>query len=98
MKKVVKLTTVNNEVDWIDFKEGEYAFLVTYKEHTLCAIAFKCPGCDQPLCISLKDHKEEPGWKINFETLTATPSILHSRNGKGCGWHGYLTDGILKPC
>lgn len=98
LKRNVKLTTINNEVDWVDLKDGEYAFISTYGKNTLCAIVFKCPGCNNPLSVSLKDHRGEPGWNINFETLTATPSILHSRNGKGCGWHGYLTNGELKEC
>ncbi len=97
----VQLTTRvrGNQVEnWSDLKDGEYIFLNTYSSDEHCGIIFKCPGCSDALCISLKDHKNEPGWKIDFEKLTATPSILHSRDGRGCGWHGYLTDGLLKPC
>ncbi len=30
-----------------------------------------------------------------FEALTLRPSLLRRA---ACGWHGYLTDGVFKPC
>lgn len=81
---------------WKDFKENSYSFY-TYKDK-LCGIHFRCPGCKEVIGIDIGYEPSQPKWTINFETLTATPSILHSRDGKGCGWHGYLTNGILKPC
>lgn len=29
-----------------------------------------------------------------FETLTLKPSILHTKP-HGCGWHGYITNGLV---
>lgn len=96
----MKLTTKVSSQDidnWSDLKPGEYIFLVNTSDQP-CAIIFKCPGCMEPIHIATKTHKEEPGWSIDFEKLTASPSILHKRNDKGCGWHGYLVEGVLTPC
>lgn len=32
-----------------------------------------------------------------FETLSLTPSILRTEP-HGCGWHGFLTNGVFAPC
>jgi len=94
----MKLDTQNNLIDsWSDLKPNEYC-LFTDSSGKLCGLAFKCPGCNGVLAVSEKTHRGDPGWNIDFEQLTARPSILHSRQGKGCGWHGYLTNGELKPC
>lgn len=34
----------------------------------------------------------------NRETQTYTPSIIHDTKYGGCGWHGWLTNGIFKDC
>lgn len=83
------LTTLNNEADWVDLKSNEYAFFGKYQGDGLIGIVFKCPGCNEPIAVS------KPIWNINFEKLTATPSIKHDKGKGGCGWHGYLTDGEL---
>lgn len=28
----------------------------------------------------------------------AAPSILHDPAKGGCGWHGYLRNGVFEPC
>lgn len=91
----MKLTTRINGNDiecYNDIKPGEYLFL-NDSDNKLCGIVFKCPGCNEALAIS---NHGSPHWVIDFKALTATPSILHSRAGKGCGWHGHLTNGELK--
>ena len=30
--------------------------------------------------------------------LSLSPSIFHTTAHGGCGWHGYLTNGVLRPC
>ncbi len=40
----------------------------------------------------------ERGWQRTgetFETLTLTPSILRVRTHGGCGWHGFITNGMV---
>lgn len=81
---------------WDDFKEGHYS-LYEYNG-SLCGIHFRCPGCGAIIAIDIGYEPSQPKWNINFETLTATPSILHLRDGNGCGWHGYMTNAELKPC
>lgn len=66
-----------------------------------------CPcGCGEVLFVHFKNPLDggpcksgnAPAWDRTgdaFETLTLRPSLL--RMG-GCGWHGYLTDGIFEEC
>lgn len=67
-------------------------------------ISYDCPcGCgarryvpfDVPLDGSKQKHPASNVWKRvggTFDTLTLTPSILHTEP-RGCGWHGYFTNG-----
>lgn len=50
-----------------------------------------CPGCGQ-ISASAGKHK------FNKETLSYHPSIVHNKELGGCGWHGWLTNGIFKEC
>ncbi len=34
----------------------------------------------------------------NPETKTYHPSIIHDKKLGGCGWHGWLINGIFKEC
>ncbi|GGR39772.1 DUF6527 family protein [Deinococcus ruber] len=55
-----------------------------------------CPGCAER--VSLPTAGPGPHWAatgdLDAGTLTLTPSIWHSN---GCGWHGYLTNGVFSP-
>jgi hypothetical protein len=95
MKLIVRVKC--SEIDGFEnLKENEYAFLVTYSEGKNCSIVYKCPGCNKAVIITDKDSGHNNAhWEIDFETLTAKPSIVHDKNKGGCGWHGYLTDGEL---
>jgi hypothetical protein len=98
-----KLARVNHDWDtWDDFKEGDYSLYSAHgdPDNKPIGIHFRCPGCGEVIAIDngMYEPNSHPKWAINFETLTATPSILHSRDGRGCGWHGYLTNGVLVPC
>lgn len=64
-------------------------------EHRL-AVPFRNPLDGQPA-----DPYYATAWQRTgetFETLTLTPSILRSVGKGGCGWHGFLTDGVMVPC
>lgn len=40
------------------------------------------------------------GWKRtgeSFDELTLTPSIHRAKERGGCGWHGFITDGEVRP-
>lgn len=51
---------------------------------------FLCPGCGHLIGV------KHPGWElVDLDTLTVSASILHTKPD-GCGWHGYLTNGVLE--
>lgn len=50
-----------------------------------------CPGCGA-ISSSRGSHV------YNRETKSYHPSIVHDRNYGGCGWHGWLTNGIFTQC
>lgn len=69
-------------------------------------ITLDCPcGCESPLFVAFQNPLDggealqyrTAVWKREgdtFETLTLTPSIKRMPiNGKGCGWHGFITKG-----
>lgn len=62
-----------------------------------------CPGCGHVSGITIGNPKpkKSPSWCVaegninDVTTITLRPSI----NCIGCcGWHGYLTRGVFKPC
>lgn len=68
-------------------------------------LQFDCPcGCGIPCFVHFSNpldggaplvHEPFPSWQRTgdtFETLTLTPSILRTPP-RGCGWHGYITNG-----
>lgn len=96
----MKLTTNRKETgvdydSYYDLLPHEYIFFGKLDGGERIGMVFKCPGCQEPLGI--QSHSE-PKWTIDFEKLTAKPSILHDKTKGGCGWHGYLTDGELITC
>jgi len=50
-----------------------------------------CPGCGKTSASAGKH-------RYNRDTMSYTPSIVHDSKLGGCGWHGYLTNGVFKPC
>jgi len=48
-----------------------------------------CPACGQ---------KTSGRHLYNPETVSLTPSIVHDKKLGGCGYHGYLTNGIFTEC
>ena len=55
----------------------------------------KCPGCKMELRLPI-NNKKGWSWIGNLKEPTLSPSILHMKEGNGCGWHGWLTAGIWK--
>jgi len=48
-----------------------------------------CPGCGKREISSGKHIFDE-------DDQTYHPSITHNKNLGGCGWHGWLTNGVFK--
>ena len=74
-------------------------------------ITFDCPcGCDVWGHVSFSNPLDggaprispgEPTWTRTgdtFETLTLSPSILRSKDKGGCGWHGWIKNGVVTGC
>lgn len=56
-----------------------------------------CPGCVEILILNTQDETTKPCWtetgSLEEGTLTIRASIHHSPDG--CGWHGWLNDGVF---
>lgn len=65
----------------------------------LYGYAYRCPGCGEADYLALAPSDPD-GWRVTAgdalrpESVSLSPSILH----RPCGWHGYLTSGVLSPC
>lgn len=73
--------------DYDKIKEPGDAQFYSYKETQHAGLHFICPKCRALLGIEFLSK-----WTWNDQTLSATPSILHTPP-HGCGWHGYITNG-----
>lgn len=51
-----------------------------------------CPGCGK--LSGSKNQKHT----YDRDTQSYTPSIVHDVNLGGCGWHGWLTNGVFREC
>lgn len=54
-------------------------------------LSIVCPGCGK-VSASAGKHK------FNEVTKTYHPSIVHNKKLGGCGWHGWLKNGIFIKC
>lgn len=67
--------------------------------------AFRCPGCgcESALLLPHEGRGATPVWSVvagdprTGAGLTLSPSVHHAAP-QGCGWHGWLRDGVLTPC
>ena len=65
---------------------------------------YTCPGCGSRSWLALTDDSPGPHWTVTAgdaaspATVTLSPSIFHTVERGGCGWHGYLIEGVLRPC
>ena len=66
-------------------------------------VSVECPcGCDSRLYVPFANPPDDgpplKGWQRTgetFEVLTLSPSIFRR---SGCGWHGFITAGMIHPC
>ena len=76
-------------------------FYTIDKEDKIVGFIEMCPcGCATIGAVtfdtgSLEQKSPKWKWNGNKEKPTVTPSI---RRIGGCGWHGYLTNGVFKSC
>lgn len=94
-----------DDTDRPDAAPGDAMVLTSQGSDTPCCYAFRCPGCGVETALPLLSSPTQPRpfWRVTAgdpwraEGLTLSPSI-HHQAPRGCGWHGYLRDGVLVPC
>lgn len=90
-----KITTAYEEFE--NGKAGD-----VFLSESLGAYLIKCPGCSMMLRLPIKQNagsKEKPwDWNGDLEKPTLSPSIFHVKGYSGCGWHGWLRNGVFKEC
>ena len=69
--------------------KGDAAIIIGTGGRTQLALV--CPGCGK-VSASREKHVYDK------ETRSYTPSIVHNKKYGGCGWHGWLTNGIFTEC
>lgn len=60
-----------------------------------------CPGCGKRggLRIYGEAKTESPSWELQSrDPVTLSPSVHHAADLGGCGWHGFLQNGIWTSC
>lgn len=73
-------------------------------EGTVWGYGYACAGCGSRSYLAISDNNPGPRWTVaagdaaHPEGVTLSPSIHHSRERGGCGWHGYLRNGRFVPC
>lgn len=64
-----------------------------YDSDKVLKLAWCCPKCGQTTTTAKgSNHNWEP------KTKSLTPSIIHSKELGGCGWHGWLKNGEFIEC
>jgi len=110
MSEPVKLTDLNP--GWVgaggpgitNAKTGE-----PVPERKGVGLCFDCPcGCGMRGFVSFENPldggpsiKEAHSWRRegeDFESLTLHPSVHRNKKFGGCGWHGWLRDGVFTEC
>lgn len=60
-------------------------------------LIIRCPGCNAKSAMDIDSEAfkfEGPSWTIKSkDPLTLHPSVHHTKEKGGCGWHGWLQDG-----
>lgn len=94
--------TVVEDIDAPDIAPGSIEVRGAGTEYG--GYGYACPGCGSLSFLAIGPENPSPRWLVTAgdvakpETVSLSPSILHSVERGGCGWHGYLTNGVLAPC
>ena len=93
-----------DDIDLADAAPGD-AMVLEGRDGQVSGYAFRCPGCGckSALLLPHEGRGATPVWNVlagdprTGVGLTLWPSIHHAAP-RGCGWHGWLRDGVLAPC
>lgn len=86
------------------FEPGDVTPMVDEPGGPTTAYGFGCPGCGSACILHLGAGPSGHTWHViagdasKPDAVTLTPSIHHTPQHGGCGWHGYLTNGVFTPC
>jgi transposase len=70
-----------------DVKNPADGMVVIDKDNNVYHLIWICPSCGQ---------RTTGKHKYDRATRSLHPSIVHNLDLGGCGWHGWLTDGLFK--
>jgi len=89
----------HQDEDGVKAQPGQGKFSAWYGEpDSLASLLYHCPGCGKLVSCSIKPRQENgPSWEFSGtkEQPTLKPSIIHDKTKGGCGWHGWLTNGVF---
>lgn len=104
MVEIDKNRTVNaSQFIWQDADFPEYGEPGQSGMLYNTVIMIACPGCGKfgSMSVDVIKPTQSPSWQIvkGVKEDVTSLSLIPSINCTGCcGWHGYLTDGVFKPC
>lgn len=66
-------------------------------------LAIRCPGCGRLSSLPLDSRERSDSWMhsgdlVTGAGLTLSPSVHHTVERGGCGWHGWMRVGRWVPC
>lgn len=101
----LRRTVLLRIVDDIDTSNGQPGDVEVHAmEGRVWGYGYRCAGCGERSYLAIDPEQPHPRWTVTEgdverpDTVTLSPSILHSTALGGCGWHGYLTRGVFTPC
>jgi len=86
------------------FQPGDIVLMLDESGGPVTAYGFGCPGCGARSIMHLGTGPAGHTWHVTEgdaahpESVTVRASVLHDPGHGGCGWHGYLTNGVFAPC
>ena len=102
--RTVAARLVGSEAFDNGFEPGDVALMVDAPGGPPTAYGFGCPGCGARSILHLGTGPAGHTWHVTAGDaadpahVTLRASILHAPQHGGCGWHGYLTEGVFAPC
>ena len=87
-----------------DFEPGDVTLIRESVGGPVASYGFGCPGCGARSILHIGTGPVGHTWHVTAGDaadpahVTLRASVLHDPSLGGCGWHGYLTNGVFTPC
>lgn len=101
IRRTVKARAVSGSAFCDDTQPGD---ITTFEpDGTVEELAIACPGCGRRSLLPLVSGYNCRWTVVSGDvrdpaSLTLSPSIFHRAEDGGCGWHGYLKNGVFESC